>query len=92
MWLYVMVVDGWVMATLSFIVENVHDAEVIEGVSICVDWCNLWLKTSFSEIIVEGDSLSIINALNAETMNNDPIGRIINDTKVKAMTIRDCSF
>ncbi|KAK7861313.1 hypothetical protein CFP56_011242 [Quercus suber] len=83
--------QGWVLAALSEKVEGVQDAEVIEALAIR-QAIKFAIETSFSCVIIESDSLSVIKAIQDFSESTCDIGHIIDDVKHLSMTMKSCKF
>lgn len=67
---------GELMMTMSKEVKDVVDSEIIETVA-AKEAIDLALMSGFHSIILEGDALSVINAINSKDTNYSPIGVLI---------------
>jgi len=67
--------QGWVLATLLEKVEGVQDAEVIEALAIR-QAIKFAIETSFSCVIIESDSLSVVKTIQDTVETTCPIGHI----------------
>ena len=83
--------QGWVLAALSEKVKGVQDAEVIKALAI---WRTIRfaIETSFSCVIIESDSLSVIKAIQDNEESSCDFGHIIEDVKHLSMAMKSCEF
>ena len=83
--------QGCVLAILLEIVEGVQDADVIEALAI---WraTRFAIETSFSCVIIESDSLSVVKAIQDTAETTCHIGHIIDDGKHLSMAMKSYKF
>ncbi|KAK9998025.1 hypothetical protein SO802_017628 [Lithocarpus litseifolius] len=81
----------WVLAALSEKVEGVQNAEVIEAFAIrrAVRFA---IETSFSCVIIESNSLSVVKAIQDTAESTCHMGHIIDDVKHLSMAVKSCEF
>ena len=83
--------QGWVLATLSEKVKGVQDAKAIEALAI--RWViRFAIETSFSCVIIESNSLSVIKAIQDNVESTCDVGYIIDDVKHLSMAMKSYEF
>ena len=83
--------QGWVLAALTEKVDGVQDAEVIEALAIRRA-IRFAIETSFNCVIIESDSLSVVEAIQDTAESTCHIGNIIEDVKILSKTMKSCEF
>ena len=73
----------------------VHDSQgwVLAIKALAIRWAiRFAIKTSFSCVIIESDSLSVVKAIQDTVETTCPIGHIIDDMKHLSMAMKSCEF
>ena len=83
--------QGWVLAALTEKVDGVQDAEAIEALAIRRA-IRFAIETSFNCVIIESDSLSVVEAIQDTAESTCHIGIIIEDVKILSKTMESCEF
>ncbi|MFQ6645197.1 hypothetical protein Gotur_020017, partial [Gossypium turneri] len=79
------------MGACVYPVNNIRDSTTVEVVA-CLQAVNFAKEIGFGDVVIEGDSLTVIKKLNYQEENRSVICNILNEIKLKVTRFRSLSF